>query len=83
MQAVTRAQYLERARQLCAAVNARRAHRRREPLREQHIMRVIRLALGQPPPAVYPARSTSRSRPRSGAKNNCWALRYLEKVRDG
>lgn len=79
---MTRAEYTARTRQICAAVNARRVWRGKEPLREQHIMRVIRLALGPGPAAVYPARSASRPKPRS-ARYDGWALRYLEKVRDG
>lgn len=79
---MTRAQYTARARQLCVLVNARRARAGREPLREQHIMRVIRLALGPAPAAVYPARSASRAKPRS-SRYDGWALRYLGRVRDG
>jgi hypothetical protein len=80
---VTRAEYATRTRQLCAAVNARRICRGKEPLREQHIMRVIRLALGPAPALFYPAKSARRGRLRSGPPytRSEWAERYFDRVK--
>ena len=51
---LTRAQYSQRAHQLCTLVNARRMQSGKEPLRAQHIMRVVRLAVGPAPALAYP-----------------------------
>jgi hypothetical protein len=51
---MTRAQYAARARQLCRLVNERRVHNGKEPLRELHLMRVVRLAVGPAPALAYP-----------------------------
>jgi hypothetical protein len=62
---MTRAQYEERARTICMLVNARRMRLLgKEPLREQHIMRVIRLAFGPAPEPVYPTYHPRRPRRR-------------------
>ena len=54
---MTRAEYTTRAHQLCATVNARRIWRGKEPLRELHIMRVVRLMLGPAPAPQYRRRN--------------------------
>ena len=51
---MTRAQYAARARTLCYLVNSRRMQGGKEPLRQQAIMRVVRLAVGPEPALSYP-----------------------------
>jgi hypothetical protein len=83
---MTRAEYTKLAHQLCAVVNARRARRGKEPLREHHIMRVIRLTMGPGPSLVYPAKNPEwrpNKPPKRSPKRDRWALAYLERVRDG
>jgi hypothetical protein len=51
---VNRDQYTELSRQLCNLVNSRRIQVGKEPLREKHIMRAVRLVIGPLPRERYP-----------------------------